>query len=88
VERLRLNALALSEPLKVALASLHAAQQQLQLTTAQFDAGNVEALGVIDARSLHLQAERTVLDARTALIRAGWELELAVQSPLTTIESP
>jgi len=45
-------------------------------------------LAVIDARSLHLQAERTVLDARTALIRAGWELELAVQSPLTTIESP
>ena len=53
------------------------------LTTAQFDAGNVDALAVIDARSLQLQAERAVFDAQAALLRAGWELELAVQSPLS-----
>jgi outer membrane protein TolC len=88
VERLRLNALALAQPLQVAQASLQAAQMQLQLTTAQFDAGNVDALSVIDARSLYLQAERTVWDARTALWRAAWELELAIQSPLMTVQTP
>jgi outer membrane protein TolC len=88
VERLRLNALALAQPLQVAQASLQASQVQLQLTTAQFDAGNVDALSVIDARSLYLQAERTVGDARTALWRAAWELELATQSALMTAQTP
>jgi len=88
VERLRLNALALAQPLQVAQASLQTAQVQLQLTTAQFDAGNVDALSVIDARSLYLQAERTVGDARTALWRAAWELELATQSALMTAQTP
>ena len=88
VERLRMNALALAHPLQVAQASLQAAQMQLLLTTAQFDAGNVDALSVIEARSLYLQTERTVWDARTALWRAAWELELAIQSPLMTVETP
>ena len=83
VERLRMNALALSKPLDLARASLKTAQSQVVLTTAQFDAGNVDALAVIDARSLQLQAERAVFDAQAALLRAGWELELAVQSPLS-----
>jgi len=87
VERLRLNAIALAEPLRVALVALKAAQSQVQLTLAQFDAGNVDALALIDARSLQLQAERTVFDARTSLLRAQWSLELAVQSPITTIDS-
>ena len=86
VERLRLNALALQQPLLVAQTSLQAAQSQLQLTTAQFEAGNVEALSVIDARSLYLQAERTVWEARAALWRASWELELAIQFPISHID--
>ena len=88
VERLRLNALALKQPLLVAQMSLQAAQSQLQLTIAQFEAGNVEALNVIDARSLYLQAERTVWEARTALLRASWELELAIQFPISTTDAP
>ncbi len=87
VERLRLNALALIQPLNIARASLKAAQSQVKLTTAQFDAGNVDALNLIDARSLQLQAERAVFDARAALMRARWELELAMQTPLTTINT-
>jgi outer membrane protein TolC len=87
VERLRLNALALTQPLNIARASLKAAQSQVKLTTAQFDAGNVDALNLIDARSLQLQAERAVFDARAALMRARWELELAMQTPLTTINT-
>ncbi|MEI6482807.1 MAG: TolC family protein, partial [Betaproteobacteria bacterium] len=87
VERLRLNALALNQPLNIARASLKAAQSQVKLTTAQFDAGNVDALNLIDARSLQLQAERAVFDARAALMRARWELELAMQTPLTTINT-
>ena len=86
VERLRLNALALYQPLQIARASLQTAQSQLQLTTAQFDAGNVEALSVIDARSLYLQAERTVWEARTAFVRASWELESAIQFPISHID--
>ena len=86
VERLRLNALALYQPLQIARASLQTAQSQLQLTTAQFEAGNVEALSVIDARSLYLQAERTVWEARTAFVRASWELESAIQFPISHID--
>jgi outer membrane protein TolC len=82
----RLNALALQQPLLVAQTSLQAAESQLQLTTAQFEAGNVEALNVIDARSLYLQAERTVWEARTALWRASWELEWAIQFPISHID--
>ena len=87
VERLRLNALALTLPLNIARASLEAAQSQVKLTTAQFEAGNVDALTVIDARSLQLQAERAVFDARAAFMRAAWELELAMQTPVTTINT-
>ena len=88
VERLRLNALALTQPLNIARASLKAAESQVKLTTAQFEAGNVDALTVIDARSLQLQAERAVFDARTAFMRAAWELESAMQAPVTAIDKP
>lgn len=88
VERLRLNALALTKPLNIARASLKAAKSQVRLTTAQFDAGNVDALTVIDARSLQLQAERAVFDAQAALMRARWELELAMQSPVAASDTP
>jgi outer membrane protein TolC len=88
VERLRLNAVALTQPSNIARASLKAAESQVKLTTAQFEAGNVDALTVIDARSLQLQAERAVFDARTAFMRAAWELELAMQAPVTAIDKP
>ena len=87
VERLRLKVLTLTQPLTIARASLKAAQSQVKLTTAQFDAGNVDALNLIDARILQLQAEGSVFDARAALMRASWELELAMQTPLTTINT-
>ena len=87
-ERLRLHALALTEPLKIARTSLKAAQSQLQLNKAQFEAGNVDALAVIDARSLQLQAERAVFDTHTALMQALWDLEAVTQSPLTAANSP
>ena len=88
VERLRLNALALKQPLNIARDSLKTAESQVRLTTAQFEAGNVDALSVIDARSLHLQAERAVFDARTAFMRAAWELESAMQAPVFAIDKP
>jgi outer membrane protein TolC len=88
VERLRLNALALTQPLNIARASLKAAESQAKLTAAQFEAGNVDALTVIDARSLQLQAERAVFDARTVFLRAAWELELAMQAPVSAIDKP
>jgi outer membrane protein, heavy metal efflux system len=88
IERLRLNALALTQPLNIAQASLKAAESQVKLTTAQFEVGNVDALSVIDARSLQLQAERAVFDARTAFMRAAWELELAMQAPVSAVDKP
>lgn len=87
VERLRMNALALTQPLTIARASLKTAQSQVKLTAAQFDAGNVDVLTVIDARSLQLQAERAVFDANAALMRARWELELAMQSPVAAVDA-
>ena len=87
VERLRQQVIALSEPLKIARASLKAAQSQVKLNNAQFEAGNVDTLAVIDARSLQLQAERAVFDAQTALLQAQWELESAIQSPITAANS-
>jgi outer membrane protein TolC len=83
-----LNALALTQPLNIAQASLKAAESQVKLTTAQFEVGNVDALSVIDARSLQLQAERAVFDARTAFMRAAWELELAMQAPVSAVDKP
>jgi len=87
VERLRLQASALTEPLNIARLSLKAVQSQVKLTTAQFEAGNIDVLAVIDARSLELQAERAVFDARMALMQAQWELESATQSPLSAANS-
>lgn len=87
VERLRQQVIALTEPLKIARASLNAAQSQVKLNKAQFEAGNVDTLAVIDARSLQLQAERAVLDAHITLMQAQWELESAIQSPITAANS-
>ena len=84
VERLRLNALSLVEPLRIAQTALQAAQSQVQLVNAQFDAGNVDALSVIDTKGLQWQAQRAVFDAQASLLQAQWALELALQSPLSS----
>jgi len=83
VETLRQQADALQMPLQVALAAADAAAQRTALVQAQFDAGSADALALIDARSLQLQAERSAADARAVLWRAQWALEAALQSPLT-----
>jgi cobalt-zinc-cadmium efflux system outer membrane protein len=84
VERLRLNALSLVEPVRIAQTALQAAQSQVQLVNAQFDAGNVDALSVIDTKGLQWQAQRAVFDAQASLLQAQWALELALQSPLSS----
>jgi outer membrane protein TolC len=83
VERLRLNALSLTEPLALAQTAFKAAQSQVQLIQAQWEAGNVDTLTVIETQGLQLQAQRAVFEAQAALLQAQWALELALQSPLS-----
>lgn len=82
VESLRRQADALREPLQVAAAAVESASAQLRLAQRQFDAGRIDALALIDARSLQLQAERALAESRAAGWRAQWALEAALQAPL------
>ena len=82
VERLRLQSVSLIKPLALAEAAKHEATEQLNLLKAQFEAGQIDTLTLIEGKQQLLLASRSVLEAQSALQRSSWALEQSMQKPL------
>jgi outer membrane protein TolC len=82
VERLRLQSVSLIKPLALAEAAKHEATEQLNLLKAQFEAGQIDTLTLIEGKQQLLLASRFVLEAQSALQRSSWALEQSMQKPL------
>ena len=86
VESLRLRSVSLVQPLSMAEAAQQEAKAQLNLLSAQFDAGQIDTLTLLEGKQQWLLASRAVLEAQSALQRASWALEQALQIPLPIVK--
>jgi len=84
IESLRQAVLASDAPIRLARLEVEATTTHVQQVQAQFDAGAADALTLINARGLALQARRHLNDAGQAWRQAQWALETGLQSPLPT----